>query len=404
MGLYPYQLDGVAFLAGAPRRYLADEMGVGKTVQACAACQYLDLKRVLVIAPASTLPNWRYEFESWGPRGATLTAVSYDRLSRNRDNYSGKDYDVVILDEAHYCKSRRAKRSRAALSIAAEAPRAWLLSGTPMPNHPGELWYPLRMLWPDLVDKSYQKFFDRFVIWRATEWGPKPVGLKDKAGLRELLRQVMMRRTVDSIGVQLPPLRVDVQLTPRVDLEEYLGEDAPVLAALAAEERADEASLSRLRKLLGVAKAPFVASVLKDELESGAYGKLVVLAHHRDVLDLLEDALSDLGVVRVDGSSTDRQREQAIDGFRADPSKRVFLGQQTAAGTGVNLQVANELVLLEPSWVPAENHQAIKRIHRIGSNQPCRARIFAISGTLDEAVMRTIANKTRMIDALLTPA
>src|SRR5690606_8317857 len=191
---------------------------------------------------------------------------------------------------------------------------------------------------------------------------------------------------------------------PRVDLEEYLGEDAPVLAALAAEERADEASLSRLRKLLGVAKAPFVASVLKDELESGAYGKLVVLAHHRDVLDLLEDALSDLGVVRVDGSSTDRQREQAIDGFRADPSKRVFLGQQTAAGTGVNLQVANELVLLEPSWVPAENHQAIKRIHRIGSNRPCRARIFAISGTLDEAVMRTIANKTRMIDALLTPA
>ena len=404
MGLYPYQLDGVAFLAGAPRRYLADEMGVGKTVQACAACQYLNLKRVLVIAPASTRPNWRYEFESWGPRGATLTAVSYDRLSRNRDNYSGKDYDVVILDEAHYCKSRRAKRSCAALSIAAEAPRAWLLSGTPMPNHPGELWYPLRMLWPDLVDKSYQKFFDRFVIWRATEWGPKPVGLKDKAGLRELLRQVMMRRTVDSIGVQLPPLRVDVQLTPRVDLEEYLGEDAPVLAALAAEERADEASLSRLRKLLGVAKAPFVASVLKDELESGAYGKLVVLAHHRDVLDLLEDALSDLGVVRVDGSSTDRQREQAIDGFRADPSKRVFLGQQTAAGTGVNLQVANELVLLEPSWVPAENHQAIKRIHRIGSNQPCRARIFAISGTLDEAVMRTIANKTRMIDALLTPA
>lgn len=404
MDLYPYQLDGVAFLAGAPRRYLADEMGLGKTTQACAACQYLDLKRVLVIAPASTLPNWRYEFESWGPRGATLTAVSYDRLSRNRDNYSGKDYDVVILDEAHYCKSRRAKRSRAALSIAAEAPRAWLLSGTPMPNHPGELWYPLRMLWPDLVDKSYQKFFDRFVIWRATEWGPKPVGLKDKAGLRELLRQVMMRRTVDSIGVQLPPLRVDVQLTPRMDLEEYLGEDAPVLAALVAEERADEASLSRLRKLLGVAKAPFVASVLKDELESGAYGKLVVLAHHRDVLDLLEDALSDLGVVRVDGSSTDRQREQAIDGFRADPSKRVFLGQQTAAGTGVNLQVANELVLLEPSWVPAENHQAIKRIHRIGSNQPCRARIFAISDTLDEAVMRTIANKTRMIDALLTPA
>lgn len=404
MDLYPYQLDGVAFLVSRDRGYLADEMGLGKTTQACAACQYLDLKRVLVIAPASTLPNWRYEFESWGPRGATLTAVSYDRLSRNRDNYSGKDYDVVILDEAHYCKSRRAKRSRAALSIAAEAPRAWLLSGTPMPNHPGELWYPLRMLWPDLVDKNYQKFFDRFVIWRATEWGPKPVGLKDKAGLRELLRQVMMRRTVDSVGVQLPPLRVDVQLTPRMDLEEYLGEDAPVLAALAAEERADEASLSRLRKLLGVAKAPFVASVLKDELESGAYGKLVVLAHHRDVLDLLEDALSDLGVVRVDGSSTDRQREQAIDGFRADPSKRVFLGQQTAAGTGVNLQVANELVLLEPSWVPAENHQAIKRIHRIGSNQPCRARIFAISDTLDEAVMRTIANKTRMIDALLTPA
>lgn len=403
MDLYPYQLDGVAFLVSRDRGYLADEMGLGKTTQACAACQYLDLKRVLVIAPASTLPNWRYEFESWGPRGATLTAVSYDRLSRNRDNYSGKDYDVVILDEAHYCKSRRAKRSRAALSIAAEAPRAWLLSGTPMPNHPGELWYPLRMLWPDLVDKNYQKFFDRFVIWRATEWGPKPVGLKDKAGLRELLRQVMMRRTVDSVGVQLPPLRVDVQLTPRMDLEEYLGEDAPVLAALAAEERADEASLSRLRKLLGVAKAPFVGEVIAEELADGAYNKIVVLAYHRDVLDLLEARLREFGLVRVDGSSTDDQRAEAIRAFRDDKGVRVFLGQQVAAGTGLNLQTASEVVLVEPSWVPAENHQAIKRVHRIGSTDPCRARIFAVAGTLDEAVMRTLATKTRMIDEAIEP-
>lgn len=402
--LYPYQQEGVAFLASRKRAYNADEMGTGKTVQVCAACQLLDLQRVLVIAPASTLPNWRYEFESWGPRGAQLTAVSYDRVARNRDDYRGSDYDVVVLDEAHYVKNAKAKRTKAALAIAAEAPRAWLLSGTPMPNHPGELWAPLRALWPDLVDKSYWKFFNRYTRWRKTPWGVKPVGVKDAKALRDLLRKVMIRRTVKSIGLQLPPLRVDVQLTPKANVEEVLGEDAAVLEAYAAEDKLDEGSLSRLRRLLGAIKVPFIAKVLKEELADGAYSKIVVLAYHRDVLDLLEQELAQFGVVRVDGNSTDVQREDAIRAFREDKTVQVFLGQQTAAGTGTNLQVANEVVLVEPSWVPAENHQAIKRIHRIGSDAPCRARIFAVSGTLDEAVMRTLATKTRMIDEVLEPA
>lgn len=397
--LYPHQQDGVEFLMARRRAYLADEMGLGKTVQSLTAAHWLNLRRVLVIAPASTLPNWKAEAEVWGPKdGWQFAAISYaDRRLRD-GTVQGGDWDVVIVDEAHYIKNRKAKRTKNVLRVCNDAPRAWLLSGTPMPNHAGELWTIFDGLWPDRLrphTRTYYKWLQHFCRYRNTQYGPKVYGHQNAAELVRMLDGVMLRRKLAQVGLQLPPLRVTLHRLPKAEEWNLDPADIEVLTRLRYEEGRDDPALSRIRRLLGMMKAPHVAHQLRHELEDHQYAKIVVLYHHTAVGDILEQALDKFGVVRIDGSTTPTQRKKALDTFRTGAA-RVFLGQQTSAGTGLNLQAASEIVLVEPAWTPDENRQAIKRIHRIGQDSPCRARVFAMSGTLDEGVMKTIALKTQL--------
>jgi SNF2 family DNA or RNA helicase len=407
MQLYPYQEQGAAFLAERGRAYNADGMGLGKTVQAMHATQLVKAKRVLWIGPASTLPNVQHEWPHWGYSPAMFYATSYEKVARNPGHWTDLEPDTVIVDEAHYCKTRTAQRTIAALSVARAAKRAWLLSGTPMPNNPSELWPPVRVLWGNITRSlrigSYADWLNRFCRWEMTEYGPKIWGSQNLHELKPHLQRIMIRRRVEDVGLQLPPLRVDMQLLPRdARLEEALLQagwtrDAAQFLErqMVYEESTEEASLSRLRRILGTYKAARVGELLKEELRTKQYRKIVVLAYHHDVISILGQVLEPFGVVTLTGSTLPKRRQAAIDEFTKGRA-RVFLGQQTAAGVGLNLQVANEVVLVEPSWSPEDNAQAIKRVHRIGSTAPCRARIFSVEDSLDQGVMEVCARKTRM--------
>ena len=390
MSLYPYQEEGVSWLLDHDRGYLADGMGLGKTAQALSAANAW-ARRVLTIAPASALENWRRERATWAPGLKVFEAISYADTGLRTGRVVGSDWDLVILDEAHYCKNARAKRTLNALRVARAAPHSTRLSGTPMPNHPGELWAPMRALWPELTRdfRGYMHWFDTFCLWSDTRYGPRVHGVKNGDRLRAMLKKMMLRRQLADVALDLPPLRVDVSLLPH---------DPKLDRALAEAGVTDEEAglTSTHRRMLGEYKAPLVARILVEELDDGAYAKLVVMAHHRDVLAVLRAELAPFGVVGFDGSTPQRERQGAIDAFNGDPRVRVFVAQQTAAGIAINLQAANEIVLVEPAWTPDENSQAIKRIHRIGQGLPCRARVFAAADTLDEAIMRTTANKLRM--------
>lgn len=396
--LYPHQQTGVEFLVARRRAYLADEMGLGKTVQSLTAARSIRAERILVIAPASTLPNWKAEARIWGAPDWHFEAISYaDRRLRD-GTLKGVDYDIVIVDEAHYIKNRKAKRTKNVLRVCGEAPRAWLLSGTPMPNHAGELWTIFDGLWPGKLEphtRTFTKWLQYFCRYTMTQYGPRVYGHQNATELKGLLRDIMLRRKLDDVGLDLPPLRVTLHRLPKMDNWELSQDDKDTLTSLQHEEGRDDPSLSRIRRLLGTMKAPAVAHQLTHELADKQYDKIVVLYYHTSVGDILEEKLSGYDLVRMDGSSTPRQRQEAVQNFR-EGSARVFLGQQVSAGTGLNLQEASEIVLVEPAWTPDENRQAIKRIHRIGQETPCRARIFAVSGTLDEAVMKTVALKTQL--------
>ena len=392
MNLWPFQREGVAFLLKNPRAYLADGMGLGKTVQAAVAARLGGYQRTLVVCPASAVENWKREWLTWGPK-LTLAVVSYAQMIRRAKEFVGGDWDLLILDEAHYVKTPSAQRTKVAMKLASKVSNVWLLSGTPMPNHPGELWTIMRYIWPEIPQKlnitNAWEWFDRFCRWSPTQYGPRVHGTKNKEVLLGSLAQIMRRRTIESVGLQLPPLRVDVSLLPKTD--------SLNLSAYADAAAEDAPAMSTLRRLLGEYKAPRIGKIIHDELLHGAYRKIVVLAHHRATLRKLGEILAAFNVIGFDGSTPQKARQFAIDEFNTNADCRVFLAQQSAAGIAINLTAGTEIVLVEPAWSPEDNAQAIKRIHRIGQHHPCRARIFAIADTLDDGIMHVLAEKTRMI-------
>lgn len=374
-------------------------LGLGKTIQAIVAAYVVGSQHPVVVCPASAVENWKHELEKWHPVPESWTIISYASLIRR--DWKTWEPDLVVLDEAHYAKSPSAKRTRASLGLAVRAirngGRAWLLSGTPMPNDPTELWPAIRYLWPDVRERlgmtRLTQWRERFCKCRPTPYGLKPYAVKNGDELRDILfgdDPIMLRRTLDDVGLELPPLRVELSRLPK---------DRAAEEALAEYEEWEETEyVSTLRRVLGQMKAPMVGNLLAEELNNGAYDKLVLLYYHKNVGTELAQLFldEDLAVTGFDGSTSQTDRQRAIERFQEDPEVRVFLAQQTAAGIAINLTAANEVVLLEPAWSPEANWQALKRVHRIGQDAPCRARMFAVSGTLDEAILGTIHNKVQM--------
>jgi len=426
MKLFPYQREGAKFLAARDRALLADGMGLGKTMQAIAAAAQVDAQSIVVVCPAIARPMWRREFAAWG-HGPVPTVLSYDELTRGWGTrfHFGEGVDLLILDEAHYLKSRDAKRTRAVYGmhcrgdgLASKAARVWLLTGTPAPNDVSELWTHFRALWPDLLpgDGKWLTFVQRYCHTDATMYGLKILGNKRDTlpELRERLRRVMVRRRAEDVLTDLPPLVWQHQTIEAKDIDPALrdieaSDTVKALRAVLADEGAtpadaDNIALASLRRLTGMAKAGVVGNLLAEELGDGAYEKVIVFAHHRDVIAELLDNLSKFGAVSVTGDTPQAARQRAIDRFQGDPRCRVFIGQIQACATAITLHAASQVVFVEASWTPSDNTQAAKRAHRIGQLRPVFVRMFGLAGSIDEAVTRVLARKAQQINQLLEEA
>lgn len=411
--LRPYQEDGVAFLTDRPRAYLADVMGIGKTVQACVAAARLRPASVLVIGPAIARQVWRDHAAAWMP-GVPVTILSYEQVTRlPKDRVPELRTELVIIDEAHYAKNLKAKRTRRALWLAQQAKRAWLLSGTPMPNHPGELFAPVASLWPERTwavakVRTYRQWLDAFCVWTRNDWGGIRVFKAQNADrLRALLfadPACMLRRKESDVDLQLPPL--DTYVIP---IEAPLTAELHAANATAAAEfsesgddTAETPAHATLRRLAGEAKAPVIANLIANELDDHTYPKIVLFAHHHSVLDTLQRHLSSaFGAVRIDGRTSDAERTRAQRAFARPDGPRVLLGQTKACGVALTITAANQVGIVEPSWTPDDDFQAIKRIHRIGQERHCTARLFALHGTVDVDIMSARRRKLQMIEEVV---
>jgi SWI/SNF-related matrix-associated actin-dependent regulator of chromatin subfamily A-like protein 1 len=447
--LFPYQTEGAAFMAARQGVLLLDEQGLGKTPQAIRAADAVGASRIVVACPASVKENWSREFarfsrtprrvdvaygrnHQFDPQADTLI-VNYDLLTSKRIMSGLRRIapEVVILDEAHLLKNSSAKRTMAALGPACsgragliEGARVFALTGTPCPNHPGELWTLLRAVAPHAILMRDGRtimpesvFVSTYCATRPTRFGPKIMGGKNLDDLRQRLAAVAIRRKKVDVLPQLPPFRAEITVLSSADAAAQLAAAtsqtftaalAQTLAAATDDESIARAlaqaapASSTLRRLTGTLKAPLVAELVTSDLEGGM-DKLVLFAVHKDVIRTLRDTLAARGYnpVVVDGSVSHAARQNAIDSFQNDPATRVFIGQITAAGTGITLTAASNLIFAETSWVPAENAQAAMRVHRIGQRNSVLVRLATLPGTVDEAISNALRRKIKAINELL---
>ena len=432
LDLLPYQSVGSFFLASRTRAGLFDEPGVGKTAQAINALDRLGARRVIVVCPAAVRQVWVGEFKKFAvlPRrilkGSTLQdlnlwcrgkadvfIVSYEMATRWKKHLEDDLVEVLILDESHYAKSSSAMRTRALLGgrcdgqggIGRWCARTWFLTGTPAANDPMDVWPFLRFA--GATSLTERAFTDRYFKATSNGFGTRTTPRKETLEeLKHVINSCSLRRTKAQAGLDLPPIWLTTQMVDgdTAEIRALLAQHPELSDAIReALERGglsflDAQHIATLRRLVAEAKAPAFVQLLCEELENGL-DKVVVFGIHKRALEVVRDGLAARGVshVHLDGSTGESDRIKAVDRFQRDPSVKVFVGNIRAAGTGITLTAAADLIMFESDWAPAANAQAIMRVHRIGQGRQVRARFIVLANSIDEVVIETVARKTRAI-------
>lgn len=418
MELRPYQEAGVQWLLGRRISGLADEAGLGKTVQACVALERIapSVKHGLVLCPASVVPVWERHLSVWAPSVAERVRVTtYDKTRRGKG--SEPSPDVLICDEAHYLKNPTSQRTKVVFSpvgaqgIAHRAGRVWLLSATPAPNHPGEYWPHLYSA--GLTKLSYYDFLARYCHMTQTPYGPRVVALRKDTlpELKDMVTRIWLRRLVKDVLNDLPEwewIPLDLACPSAEDLKAFVAENewANKLSGVIDRAGSDDdiisaleslgPHLTTLRRLTGTLKVPAITEWLDSFLLSGE--KLVVWCIHHDLINALHSWLvgRDIQVVQMTGASGPSHRAESVERFQNDPEVRVFLGQINAGGIGITLTAASAALIVELPWTPADLYQCAKRIHRIGQNRHTRIYVASIAHSIDEAIARVLTRKAQM--------
>ncbi|MCR9296236.1 MAG: DEAD/DEAH box helicase [bacterium] len=437
--LLPYQLDGIAFAAGAGRAILADDMGLGKTIQGIGTAEILarlaDIRRVLVICPASLKSQWRSEIGRFSGRSTQIvigggqeriqqyqsdtffTICNYEQVLRDLSAIEDVPWDLIILDEGQRIKNYESKTSNVIRQL--DSPFRLVLSGTPLENRLGELFTVARFVDDDLLGPAYRFFHNHHVV---DERG-KTLAYRNLDALRTKIRPILLRRTRTEVAKQLPD-RTDQVIRCEATAEQLEIHDNAlrIVAQIAAKKFMTEMDRLRMQKCLLLSRMACDSTYLCDQ-ESAEYSsklerigeilseliadptrKIVLFSEWRRMLDRIESRLDNLNCdyVRLDGSVPQKKRAELVARFQKDPQCRV-ISMTNAGSTGLNLQSANTVVNVDLPWNPAVLEQRIARAYRMGQKQPVHVYNFVTTNarcpTIEEGLLTTLASKQELADA-----
>nr|WP_246256527.1 DEAD/DEAH box helicase [Isoptericola halotolerans] len=444
----PHQAQVVAATARGHRTFLlADEPGLGKTAQALLAAQAADAFPLLVVAPNVVKTNWAHEVDLWTPlRRATVVhgdgdrvdafadvvIVNYDILNRHVDWLGELGFRGMVVDEAHFIKNKASQRSQHVLALSERIrertarPLLMALTGTPLINDIEDF----RAIWQFLgwIDDT-KPIGKLMTALEETGLTPADRGFYASTRASVIDRGIVRRRKVD-VAADIPARRVaDVPLelegavgrsvraaeaalqrrlvdryrsavAARPDDVVVEGIDLDLARRVAAAELKDSSSRARgenvfsMVRRIGQAKAGLAADYAAQLARN--VGKVVFFAKHVDVMDQAEQTFADRGIryASIRGDQTPAVREKNVAAFTEDPEVSIAVCSLMAAGVGLNLQVASNLVLAELSWTDAEQTQAIDRIHRIGQAEPVTAWRLIAAQTIDSKIAGLIDSKS----------
>jgi SWI/SNF-related matrix-associated actin-dependent regulator 1 of chromatin subfamily A len=423
---FPFQLAGIEFLASRQAALLADDLGLGKTVQLAGLLNYLpEVNSCLVVCPASLKSNWHRELTRWLSRSrpllvcdgntsdlgkADVVIINYDLLGKFYSALNARSWCLVCFDEGHYLKNPKARRTRYARELARSAKRRVILTGTPVLNRPAELWSLLNILEPNRWPNFYQ-FAHRYCAPVRTSWGWDFSGSSNREELAfELRKGLLLRRRKKQVLTQLPPivrqvipLAVDPSpllehLTKRV--AELYGFDPMHPPFEIDPEKVPFELISEIRRETGALKTEAALAFLKEQTTDYSQ-KTIVFAHHLNVLETLHAAFPGESVL-VTGQTPLRARQEAVDVFQElESGIKYFIASTRAFGLGVTLTASSHVVFVEPDWTPALLDQAEARAHRIGQDATVLAQYLVLENSLDEKILAAVQSKQVVINAII---
>ncbi|WP_143030362.1 DEAD/DEAH box helicase [Blastococcus aurantiacus] len=445
--LMPHQGQLVAAAAQGHRTFLlADEPGLGKTAQALLAAEASDAYPLLVVVPNVVKTNWAREAGRWTPhRKATvvqgngetvdgfadIVVVNYEVLDRHVGWLGEFGFRGMVVDEAHFIKNKTSQRSQNVLQLSERIrlrtarPLLMALTGTPLINDIDDF----RAIWQFLgwIDDS-KPLGELMDALEATGLTPADPGFYPAARKCVIDLGIVRRRKVD-VAADIParriadlPVELDDKagrsiraaerelarrlvkryrsaLAARETATEYEGIDVDLVRKVAGWELKDASgsdtgeNVFGMMRRIGQAKAGLAADYAAQLARSA--GKVVFFAKHVDVMDVAEESFAEKGIryASIRGDQTPSVRQRNIDAFVNDPDVAVAVCSLTAAGVGINLQVASNIVLAELSWTDAEQTQAIDRSHRIGQTMPVTAWRIIAAQTIDARIAELIDSK-----------
>ena len=455
------QRSSVRFLLAGQRVILAHDMGIGKTVIACSALKYANVKRVIVICPDSVKWSWVDHLKEWTDfsssdiaivessikkhkltqmneivvtgnkeerqqqlirqckKNTIVIVINYDMVRTHGELLARYNWDVVILDEAHRVKNRKAKQTKASVQVCNQSKYVWSITGTPVKNNPAEIWQLLNICDP-LRFSSYWNFVNYHFDTTITPYQTTQIiGLKNPNEFNSMLSNYMYRITKEEALPDLPPKiyqDIELQLNPQqYDVYKQMEEDFIIEITKQLEDGKTiqdilvaKKVVSQLIRLRQICLNPAILGSVNDsakldalnELIDDLNGQFILYSCFRSFIPYLEKMLQakkiSYGVIQ--GGQSARERMDIQEALTAGKIQAV-IGTIQSMGEGMNLQAASTAIFCDIDWVPAVNKQAEDRIHRAGvKTSPVIVRLYH-PGTVDADIRRTCERKERAIDS-----
>lgn len=444
---YPHQTEGVRQLARMRSFLLADDMGLGKSLQALTVVaidfELGHAKKFLVVCPATLKGNWEEEIREHTNFSCEILdgtptqrekqlndfnkhclIVNYEQVEPHLSMLNSMGFDIVVYDEAHYIKNHKANRTKAAQGL--ESKRHFLLTGSPMLGHVNDLWSLLYRINPDM--ENYWRFINRYCVFGGFK-DKQIVGVKNRDELQERLQTFMVRRRKVDV-LDLPEkqyIKIKVDLGPlQRELYDEVIEDMRLSAPPASTASPMEienalARFTRLKQICGTPAAitfsdeddvpaepypdesPKLDRVIEmaEEIVKEDGEHLVMFTQSRGVLKALNSRLGKkkISVNSLHGGVPIGDRQYVVSEWR-DSKPGVMLAMLQVAGVGLNMTAARKCIMVDKLFVPALMRQAEDRLHRIGADttQPVQIYEMITRGTIESRVESILRTKSQLFE------
>lgn len=419
-----HQKEPIQKLVENKKYILADDMGLGKTTSAVIATLETGAKKVLIICPATLKINWKREIENYSDRPIYIAEgknfstehdfviINYDIL-KNFHNPKDKDnslilqsnFDLVIVDEAHYIKNAQSQRTKLINDIVKNIDRLWLLTGTPMTSRPID-YFNLLSLVDSPVAKNWMAYVIRYCGGYQFKAGPRKVwnvmGATNLEELRERTSNTITRRLKTDV-LSLP----DKIITPvYLRLKSKLYEDVMGEYYNWYEKNPEESKsltvqfskLTKVRQIIADEKISQTIEIAENILEQGK--KVIIFCNFTDSLNKICEHFGKTAV-KVDGTMSKIERQNSVDQFQENDKIKVFVGNIIAAGVGLTLTAAEAVIMNDLSFVPAHHSQAEDRAYRIGQKNNVSIYYPLFENTIEGIIYDILNNKKQVIATVM---